>query len=340
MSTNVLLHLERVDLFNDSVKVELLETTQSTAASQTRLKLYKNNSVFNIIHKDFRSEWFGGGKAELVWYDQYASQINPPISPKFFGGGMNPPTRQCHLFLEDLSETHYQVPETQPANTIQLEAFEQAVDNLLQLHTHWWDHQHLKDNVFVSPQGGPLRLAQATTSENIGRYVHSLHQALPNLIDSIEPKMPPHWITIYEQAIQSWERLLTERIADEENLTLLHGDFHIGNIFLPKQPESKGALVVDWETYKRGFGVYDLAYLMVTGLAVSLRREKEQDFLRNYHNGLRKSGIEQYSWQDCLQDYRLAIIANLFPPLMWRSSEKMKRAISAFAEWHCLELLK
>jgi hypothetical protein len=121
---------------------------------------------------------------------------------------------------------------------------------------------------------------------------------------------------------------------------LLHGDFHIWNSFFPKQPKIKHSLIVDWETYKRGFGVYDLAYLLITGLDVSVRRDKEQDFLRRYHNGLQKAGIEKYNWQDCLQDYRLAIVANLFPPIMWQSGEKVKRAIAAFEDWHCLELLK
>lgn len=339
MITALLQTLRQNEHFDDIVDVEVIETIQATAAIITRLKVVKQNETRHIIYKDFRDQWLGGGRAELSWYAEFAPFITPRICPSFYGGEINEQSRRGYLLLGDITETYDKVSASWPSSNKKLESLEPVVDVLLRLHVHWWGHRSLEDDLFMRPQGGPLRLAHATTPETIENYVQALQHSFPHIVDSLKPDLSPDWIAICEQAVHSWASLLTRRVHRGEKLTLLHGDFHIWNLFFPRHPQPDHPLVADWETYKRGIGVYDLAYLLLTSLNISMRREQEKALLKRYHHGLQAAGIDGYSWQDCVQDYRLSIIANLFPPLMWRRVESLRPVMAAFVDWQCGQLL-
>jgi thiamine kinase-like enzyme len=341
MSSELLQSLNTISILdpNDVVNLEIIESIESTAATLTRFVAISQNNVRHLIYKEFRPDWIGGGGAELTWYKKYAPSITPGISPKFYGGELDRKTVRCALFLEDISETHDKMSESWSAQPVDWRVLKQAVDLLLQLHIPWWNHHALKDAELIRPQGGPLRLIHATTPETITHYVQTLSLAFPDLVASLSPTLTAEWQKIYERVIRVWAQLLTKRLQKNNNLTLLHGDFHIWNIIYPRDPQDHPPLLVDWETYKRGIGVYDLAYLLITALDIPARRAQEKHLLRHYHNGLLSAGIKQYDWQECLQDYRLSIIANLFPPLMWNLTERINFAMMAFEDWNCMELL-
>ncbi len=339
MASSILQSILKSGYFEDLVDIEILETIESTAATITRFKLFSKTTTHHLIFKDFRANWIGGGNAELAWYTKFASSIKPGISPTFYGGEIDRQTQHCHLILDDLSATHRKLSDSKPIATNQTYLLEQVIETMLHLHISWWDHPSLQDHALTSPQGGPLRLAHASSATIIKNYVQALQEAFPKNVAELEPAISASDISICEQAIESWTQIFISRVEQGEDLTLIHGDFHIWNLFFPHDQQSAPLLIVDWETYKRGIRVYDLAYLLITCLDTQNRSEIEKALLKKYHNGLVAGGIRKYSWQDCIQDYRLAIIANLFPPLMWKSGAALAQAIAAYKDWEWQELL-
>ena len=66
--------------------------------------------------------------------------------------------------------------------------------------------------------------------------------------------------------------------------------------------------MIDWQLIARGRGPYDLAYFMSQSMDVSDRRSGERGIVERYHQTLIEHGVENYSIEQCWDDYRLAIM--------------------------------
>ena len=245
---------------------------------------------------------------------------------------------QCYFIFEDASVTHTETPPKEEGRfTVAL--YKQIIDELLKFHTQWWEHPRISQADFLRGQGGPLRMADAATREIIRTYCRYWRKTLlPQFADKAQDELPQKIFDFVLHAINSWERLYAERIKDNKALTLLHGGLHHWNLFYPKNPEIDELYFGDWETYKRGIGPYDLCYL-VGGDSSPQRHEIEKDLLRYYYDGLVDGGVLGYSWEDCVYDYRLSVIATLFPPISWQSVYRFKLRQCHFQDWNCQELL-
>jgi hypothetical protein len=59
----------------------------------------------------------------------------------------------------------------------------------------------------------------------------------------------------------------------------------------------------------------------------------EEALLRHYHAALLSGGVNNYSWEDCLLDYRYSVITQLFTPVFqWAGGQ-----IPAAVWWHNFE---
>ncbi len=149
--------------------------------------------------------------------------------------------------------------------------------------------------------------------------------------------MEPDWITTMEAVIDRYADVFLSRVEGGKHITLLHGDSHLGNFYYPKDASRDPIILFDWETYKRGLGAYDLAYMLVHGTAG--RRELEGPLLDLYFERLVESGVTDYSRPDFEYDFRLSIVSTTFCPIIWKRVFSMRRAMEAFGDWDCGELL-
>ena len=322
--------------------VQIGETFESTAAFFTRLEVTYSTESENcphtdLIFKNYRDDWFGGGIAESVFFNEIVAQMPDPPVFRCYDFDYDRDTRQCYFIFEDASVTHTETPPKSEEFTVAL--YKQIIDELLKFQTQWWEHPRISEPDFLREKGGPLRMADATTPEIIRTYCEHWREALlPQFVDKFQDEFPQEMFDFALHAINGWERLYAERIKDNKALTFLHGDLHHWNLFYPKNPEADGLYFGDWETYKRGMGPYDLCYLVGRD-PPQQRREIEKDLLRYYYDGLVDGGVLGYSWEDCIYDYRLSVIANLFPPIGVQSLHRFKSRQKQFQDWNCQELL-
>ena len=323
--------------------VQISETFESTAAFFTRLKVtYSTESTdglhTDLIFKNYREGWFGGGVAESVFFSEIVAQMPDPPVFRCYDFDYDRDARQCYFIFEDASVTHTEIPPKEEGR-FSVALYKQIIDELLKFHTQWWEHPRISQADFLRGRGGPLRMADAATPEIIRTYCeHWRGTLLPQFAGKAQDELPQEIFDFVLHTINDWERLYTERIKDSKALTLLHGDLHHWNLFYPKNPGTDGLYFGDWETYKRGMGPYDLCYL-VGGDSSPQRHEIEKDLLRYYYDGLVEGGVLGYSWEDCIYDYRLSVIATLFPPIGWQSVYRFKLRHVHFQDWNCQELL-
>lgn len=315
------------------------EPFESRAAFWTPLELEYDDAdeaaPRHLLYKLYREGWYGGGVHETVFYADFVARMSDPPVGVCYDSDHDGQSKTCYLLLQDISTTH-----DSPDAGLETEDYHAATRALLRFHTHWWEHEGLSAPRFDGAHGGPLRMANACSLDNVAANArHWRETALPQFVDKHASDLDAGNQEVLERATERWGDVFTARVRDGRALTFLHGDAHVNNMFFPRDRADGHVLLVDWETYKRGVGAYDIAYMLMFFHSNERRRELEATVLPLYDDGLVEGGVASYSRDDFEQDYRLGIIACLFPAIAWNSRGGANLACQAFRDWDCEALL-
>ena len=102
---------------------------------------------------------------------------------------------------------------------------------------------------------------------------------------------------------------ILRRITTGRNATIIHGDYRAGNLMMTK--DEGECVVLDWQTYCVGLGLYDVAGIVVGSMTVPDSRKHCLSLLRGYQRRLAALGID-YPWEDLWTDFRVCILAQGF----------------------------
>ena len=182
----------------------------------------------------------------------------------------------------------------QMASLSQAEA-EQVVDQLAGFHAMWWGKAETDELAWIPKPDGPVwQMAPATLQGFWAAYQENFgHVLTPELTATIE--------NIWANMDWVFKRFAAPPV------TVLHGDYRLDNMFFPER-QGDPITIIDFQLMARARGPYDLAYFTSQSLGIEQRRATEQDLLRRYHDTLVEAGVRDYSFDDCFEDYRLAIL--------------------------------
>ena len=76
--------------------------------------------------------------------------------------------------------------------------------------------------------------------------------------------------------------------------------------------------------------VYDLAYAMVLYWESETRRRLEKRMLRRYLDTLVENGVEDYSWEQLFDDYRLSVAMGIYVATEWCRGAGYEKWISSW----------
>jgi thiamine kinase-like enzyme len=278
------------------------------------------------------------GKRESEFYNVIAKSMDHPPSATCYDAAFSPDTGKSHMLLADLSETHFQtdwpLPPTKPH-------YEAVIDSLAKFHAVWWDHPQLGNSVGKFP-----------TSDSIDEYVQSMEKKFAGFVEFLDDRLSAERRRLYERVLSTvpgvWKERIRQHYSTGKHLTLIHGDAHFWNCFLPRRLEQDKAYIIDWQCWRIDTATDDLAYMIALHWYPERRRALERDLIRSYYDRLLIYGVKNYDWDACWHDYRLSAIGNLFLPV-WQWSAKLwpaiwwphfERAILAFEDLDCRELLQ
>lgn len=303
-----------------SITVTYTDDAPAKAPRHLFCKIYEGGDAFN-------------GYGEIHYYTQLAPQLAQQISPRFFAGEFDMEAMQSYFIIADISRTH--APRTTAPPTQQ--KYEKLVDGLALLHAHWWEDERIEQPDFYRRQGGPLRLAQAIPETDYMKSFEAFTAVFPDHLATAQPDLTPKQHALCQLIVEQWPRLWLKRIGTGKHITMIHGDAHYyNNVWLPNDPSGQVQLL-DWETYKRGIGAFDLAYMLYYDVAN--RRRWERHLLQRYYSNLVAAGISDYSWEQLLDDYRLGLMLTLFPSFWWPVYPSVHAVLAALEEWDCEKLL-
>ncbi len=216
-------------------------------------------------------------------------------TPRLYYGALPPDTGECLLLLEDLA----------PAETRNMldgcsaEDAALVVRHLATFHAAWWEHPRLRHLDWLPAFDAQADNDQDQYARSWDVFVQKLGCLLPDGIVPLGARMKEH--------VAAMKRYFGQRPQ-----TFLHGDFHLHNVLFGSAAGVRTVAVIDWQGCSRGRGTHDLAHFLVTGLPPDRRRAHEADLLRHYHTTLTEHGVADYSFEQCLHDYRFSMLNELY----------------------------
>lgn len=90
-------------------------------------------------------------------------------------------------------------------------------------------------------------------------------------------------------------------LASTGEQTMLHGDPHPGNTYVPA---GGGTGFLDWQLARTGHWSHDVGYFLVGSLGVTDRRDDERRLLAGYLDALGRAGVRPPDWDAAWARYR------------------------------------
>lgn len=236
-------------------------------------------------------------QCEMAFFRHVADQVPIRVSRCYYHA-FDPAAQQGILLLEDLAPAHpLDSSQGCPPAAARLVFLE-----LARLHAAWWRHPALAE-LAVTSFDNPV------FAQQISQLYQQLWPALlatqgsqlPPAMHEVGQRLGPQLPWVYDQLQQGPQ-------------TLLHNDVQLGNLLFvpggapgdvdPKQPP----IFIDWQQMAVGRGAGDLAFLLCRDLLPAVRCQAEDGLLRDYWSSLVALGVNDYSFADCLRDFRLALL--------------------------------
>ena len=195
------------------------------------------------------------------------------------------------ILLEDLTELRQLV-----STGGQLFEVEQLVSDLARLHATWWNDEQLGDLPWLPLQG--------ILTADQGADQVALHW--PTFLDRLSAPITAELLATGGLLKRYLEPVWTDLFTDPP-LTLIHNDVQ-GDNLLWEDGSDTPVVVIDWQLATRARGVIDVASFTCSHLDIAERRRHEHRLVRSYHAELLASGVVDYSFDECWDDYRCSLL--------------------------------
>lgn len=289
----------------------------------TLLLTYSPDAQGTCPHRLFFKQ--GPRTAEAKFYQKIAPMLTNPMAPICYDAQYT--DASSHLLTAYMAQTHFAGPEAVP---MPLVYHELIVDALAALHSQFWDHPQLEQEIGALAKNVP-EFSFTRASQHFATFVDTLG-------DRLSTKRRGY----YERILANYPHYRPHGAK-----TLVHGDTHWGNFLYPHDPSAHNLYVIDWAEWHINFGVGDLAYTIALQCYPERRAWLEQPLMRHYHNRLWAYGIHEYSWEQCWEDYRRMVIAQCLWPIVWHHFDlspnvwwfALECTLAAFEDLNCQAFL-
>jgi thiamine kinase-like enzyme len=277
---------------------------------------------------------WASGRQEVAFYENVGRATPAGLVPLCFEAAWDEATNAWHLLLEDLTETHttptrWPLPPSKPQ-------CEQIVNAWARFHAAWWDDPRLGHSVGT----------WTSEREDAAALQRLFADRYHPFADRLGDRLPQERRDLYERFLDAVPRLW-ERYRSHRNLTIIHGDAHVWNCFLPQDESSDGTRLFDWDSWRIGMAAADLAYMMAMHWCPDRRRQLERPLIDRYHAALLAQGVAGYDRCALDDDYRLSALFLIMrpvnqeafdiPPVIWWNN--LERILLAVDDLGCGDLL-
>lgn len=229
---------------------------------------------------------------------RFYQELDPKVTlrtPRCYHSALDENRLEFVLLLEDLA----------PARSgdwvagCTVDQAELAIGHIATFHATWWESPELSRIEWL-PKPNPASFAQSQEryQQQWQPFLDKMAGRLPDKLVTVGERVGEHYISIMEQLHQPPQ-------------TVIHNDYQLGNLFLDASGSGGPLVVIDWQTVAIGLGTIDLACLLGGNIDPQIRSANEMRLLRTYHTILMENGVQEYSFDQCLNHYQLAMLRML-----------------------------
>ena len=172
-----------------------------------------------------------------------------------------------------------------------------ALRDLANFHAGWWQSVRLDDLEWMPSVNDALI---------VGVQMQAYQGVWDQFLDRFQSRLTSSMLHTAERFGEHYDKM-TARLA-EPPYTIAHGDYRLDNMFFGTDGGAPVLTVIDWQIATKARGVFDVAYFLTGTLEPDERRSAEIGILKAYHRNLAAGGVEDYSYEQCLHDYRLSAL--------------------------------
>jgi hypothetical protein len=286
----------------ESCAVELLDGEQGMTGQLTRLRMrYQDlrpelppTLIAKLAAADPAARTMinalGHYEREVRFYGELSSR-SPVPTPHCYFSHLNLETGFALLVLEDLARARN-------GNTIagcSVDEVARVLFTLAMLHATWWQAPDLANASW-------LRLRSLLAPEAM---IGAFSDAWPAFLQKLG-------ITITSQISEMGDWIgqnlpgAATALFDSGPGTLIHNDVQADNVFFDEA--DGGVIFIDWQMATYARCVIDVAGWVRGQLEPEVRRTAEPQLLRHYHDALVANGVQDYTFEECTADYRMATV--------------------------------
>lgn len=227
---------------------------------------------------------------EVTFYRELADLVDLK-TPRCYYSDLDDETGLFILLLEDLTPARV----GDQIAGCSIENAERAVSHLARFHAQMWERPESHSSARLQAWNTNADALQERYAESLAPFLQKLGEMIPDGIPEVLERVAPQVAYIKNQLAASPQ-------------TVVHGDYRLDNLFFGSEDSGSSFAVVDWQGCRLGRGTSDISYFMSGSLDADLREGCEMSMLRSYHSTLAQNGVERYSFDQCLYDYRLALL--------------------------------
>lgn len=230
-----------------------------------------------------RLDWASMGVRETRFYRELAPIVGFRV-PEVLFAQLDPDTGEFVLLLEHVDGDDLVLPD--PTVGVDADLVASALHDFAVMHAHF--------------ESGATRRAEAPWLRPSGRTSDYGARLLRAGIEQ-NPSLSPAFVAVAEAYIDDRDRL--QDAWELGPATVLHGDAHIGNLFVDRPQARLGFF--DWGLMTVGSPLRDISYFLTMTLAPEVRASVERELIEAYLTARRVAGATEIGFDDAWRWHRL-----------------------------------
>jgi hypothetical protein len=210
-----------------------------------------------------------------------------------------------------------------------VEQTKESLSGLAKLHAAFWNGPSLVGQPWLEPRMASVLMGRGV-KEITGNFEGPIGAGVPD-----DVRDPQRLVSTYKR--------LADTVASSDTWTLMHGDTHVGNVYLDAQGRPSW---LDWQTVQRGAWYVDVGYHIASALPVEQRRAHDTELVRHYLAELESNGVTPPPWDEAWDAIRRGAVGGFF---FWGITLRVHHSITtsllhrigtAVSDWKSFELIE
>ncbi|MGI9553296.1 MAG: oxidoreductase family protein [Thermodesulfobacteriota bacterium] len=237
---------------------------------------------------------------EISFYEEIAAKVDLRLPEVYYS--VDKPPAFC-LVMEDLNDY---IPGNQVIGMHHNKVIA-TVELIARLQSKYWDNEAL-DALTWMPHTNSIDISADLWSSFVEHYGYLLS---------------PEAVKLGERLLISINWLLKEK--KKRKKTIVHCDLREDNLMFGEPGKSEEILIIDWQFAVKNIGAFDVARLVGGSEIILERQGHEFEVLQYWYKTLLNEGIEGYSWDEAVYDFKLGALFCLCLPIHFHTASIGKK---------------